>query len=300
MNAIQIQILSGPTSGRTGAFVDSPIGFGRANTQQIVIDSPHASREHGELVYHQDAWCVVNISPNGTTVNGKAIGDEPRVLNNGDVIGVGRERLFSVALEQPTIEGGGGEVVDRGAEVDAEERARKRKSLMWVGLAVWFVGVFVLLAVLQQCSGGAKQETQLRDVAALKRTQFEAMVKEKIEGLAVLQNKHEAALAEAERAYEQRDYLTTALYEANVNYKKALGYAGLERFDDGLVQKRFEQCQSELVDVLIERYQTAYSQRKAGQHKAARRSIIELQNMYPDYDSVLHQNLRAQLKLIPR
>ena len=55
-------------------FVDAPITFGRAPTQSVVIDTPLASREHGELVVEGDRWCVVNRSSNGTTVNGKKIG----------------------------------------------------------------------------------------------------------------------------------------------------------------------------------------------------------------------------------
>jgi pSer/pThr/pTyr-binding forkhead associated (FHA) protein len=50
------------------------VRIGRATDNQVVLFSAVVSRHHAELRWHEvDGWQIVNISPNGTYLNGEAI-----------------------------------------------------------------------------------------------------------------------------------------------------------------------------------------------------------------------------------
>lgn len=49
------------------------IRIGRATDNQVVLFSAVVSRHHAELRWSLDGWQLVNISPNGTYVDGEAI-----------------------------------------------------------------------------------------------------------------------------------------------------------------------------------------------------------------------------------
>ncbi len=300
MNAIHIQVLSGPTTGRSGVFVDAPITFGRAPTQSVVIDTPLASREHGELVVEGDRWCVVNRSSNGTTGNGKKIGDGPHALMSGDVVGVGKEKLFSVVIDEPTIETADGVQAPVEAAADDGEGVKKKKMLLWIVLSVWFLGVFGGLAALKQCEGEGDKGPNTPSVRWWSRGEIATEIGRLQSGSEVLIEAYEKSLKLAESAYEQRDYDTRALYTAHTHFKEALMYAKRDYFEDGLVQQKFVDCEKALIEAVVTRYELAYSQSQAGQRDEALRTLGDLQDIYPAYggDSEFYDNVSAHQRVI--
>ncbi len=68
--------------------------IGRAPTVDWTLPDPEkvVSSRHCEVDFRGNAYLLVDTSTNGTTVNGARL-TGPRVLNDGDVIGVGRYRV---------------------------------------------------------------------------------------------------------------------------------------------------------------------------------------------------------------
>lgn len=67
-----------------------PFVFGRDAAAEVVVESADASRRHAELVVRPDGDVLVDLSTNGTFVNGERI-DGRRVLKSLDVIRIGAE-----------------------------------------------------------------------------------------------------------------------------------------------------------------------------------------------------------------
>ena len=122
---IRIQKLFGPESGLQTTHVEPLITFGRVAGNIIVIDHPNLSRQHGELLEQDGHWFVANRSPNGTTVNGRAIpADQPYALKPGDEVGVGKQRLFAVHFTPPPPpEAGAAPAAEKPGSSDARRRA---------------------------------------------------------------------------------------------------------------------------------------------------------------------------------
>jgi hypothetical protein len=67
--------------------------IGRAESNTIVVADPYASAEHAVVAWRSGQWWVEDRdSRNGTLVNGLPI-EEPLIISQGDVIGVGRVRF---------------------------------------------------------------------------------------------------------------------------------------------------------------------------------------------------------------
>ncbi len=77
-----------------------PFGFGRDAEAEVVVASPDASRRHAEIVVRPDGSVLVDLSANGTYVNGSRI-DGRRPLKALDVIRIGAEefRYYSMVNE---------------------------------------------------------------------------------------------------------------------------------------------------------------------------------------------------------
>ena len=83
------------TTVRVGAIFElSPITpIGRRATNAIRLDDDLVSGEHALLSWREGRWYLSdNGSTNGTYLNGEAV-LQPRLLNWGDLIGIGRVRL---------------------------------------------------------------------------------------------------------------------------------------------------------------------------------------------------------------
>lgn len=80
------------TDGREYTLATTPFAFGRESTAEVVLASPDASRRHAEIVSLPDGDLLVDLSANGTFVNGKRIaGRQP--LKALDVIRIGAEEF---------------------------------------------------------------------------------------------------------------------------------------------------------------------------------------------------------------
>jgi two-component system, NtrC family, response regulator HydG len=69
------------------------ITLGRSRNNNIVLRDEHASRQHAQLRWENDAWLIQDLGTlNGTYVNGERIA-EPRALEHGQIIGIADMRL---------------------------------------------------------------------------------------------------------------------------------------------------------------------------------------------------------------
>ncbi len=80
------------TDGREYQVAVAPFVFGRDAEAQIVIGSPDASRRHAEIVGLPDGDVLIDLSANGTYVNGQRIASRHR-LKSLDVIRIGAEEF---------------------------------------------------------------------------------------------------------------------------------------------------------------------------------------------------------------
>ncbi len=74
--------------------------LGRADSNAIVVTDPYASAEHAVVAWRSGQWWLEDRgSRNGTLLNNLAV-DEPLVIGQGDVIGIGHLQFkFEFAAE---------------------------------------------------------------------------------------------------------------------------------------------------------------------------------------------------------
>lgn len=299
MSAIQVQILAGPATGRTGSFIDPPVTFGRNADNAIVLDTPLASRQHGALVFHEGDWCVINQSTNGTTVNGRKVGERPQPVKHGDVVGVGKQKLFRIAFEQTTYETADGAAADAGDEpIVSDERTEAAKKMkLWIGIGIYVFVMLIGFVVLTQVIGGEEGNGASQNVAQLSDEQIAQEIRTPLK-LPLDERAAREALAEAQRQYERRDVDRSALFRAHRNFKKSLAHAGLTSFSDGMVIRQFRACEEQLVTRINERYDECLHLRRSQQWTAAEQALRQLLEMYPDNRSRIYRNAIEQLKLV--
>lgn len=81
-------------SGEVFILCGNHVSVGRNRTNDIKLLSPTVSRHHADIVLYEDGWAIVDAnSLSGTYLNGSKI-TQPQLLFEGDVIGLGDERLY--------------------------------------------------------------------------------------------------------------------------------------------------------------------------------------------------------------
>src|SRR5690349_18341015 len=81
------------------------LSFGRADENDVVIDSTRASRRHARIWLEDDTCWVEDLgSANGTWVNGKRLGDGRVALSGGDTVSIGDEAVRLLAGAETTFE----------------------------------------------------------------------------------------------------------------------------------------------------------------------------------------------------
>jgi pSer/pThr/pTyr-binding forkhead associated (FHA) protein len=77
-----------------------PFVLGREASCEVVVEAGEVSRRHAEIVLRPDGDVLVDLSSNGTYVNGERV-ESRRVLKNADVIRVGDEEFRYYAADKP-------------------------------------------------------------------------------------------------------------------------------------------------------------------------------------------------------
>lgn len=300
MDPIEITLLDGSNAGRARPFENERLTFGRTPDNDIVIDVPHVSRRHGGLEYRDGQWYLISVSPNGTTVNGKRVPEKtPHPLQDGDVVGVGRQKLFSVGLgaatepapEAPAEAPPPEEEDTFDAPGDQSARAQKRKSALYIGIGVYVVLTLVGGYILSQMMSGSNN-----DDSGPPDPISEQVIREEIQRpiqTRVSAVQQERFLQDARRAAARRDANPTALWEAYINYKRAVAASEDGRLDDPADIRKFDTIEQEMIQQVQTLHDDAYALLKNGQFQDARRVLDRLiRNVYRDGDSKLGRRFR--------
>ena len=80
------------TDGREYAVGSGPLTLGRDASADVVVTGPDVSRNHAEIRAEPDGYVLVDVSVNGTYVNGERMGKR-HVLARADVIRIGNDEF---------------------------------------------------------------------------------------------------------------------------------------------------------------------------------------------------------------
>jgi lysophospholipase L1-like esterase len=101
-----LTVRRGPGAGREFAITEPEVTVGRHRSCDVQVDDPEVSRQHARITWSGTGHIIEDLgSANGTFVNGEQIA-VPRVLADGDVIGLGKkiELAFQAAEPVPSDE----------------------------------------------------------------------------------------------------------------------------------------------------------------------------------------------------
>ncbi len=299
MQRLLLKFGAGRLAGQTMPFDDSPVTFGRDASQTITLESPYASREHGELRFEDDHWGLVNHSPNGTEVNGKRVTKGPRRLKEGDRVGLGGEVWFVAAFGDQLAETRDAEpdpAEEREPEeeqtVDSEIAEAKRRSRIWIGIGIYLAIMAVVFVVFISLSGG---DTEAPAKGMLSDEQIAEEIRRPIERPA---DPREASryLKMANASYRRTSADPDALYKTYRYYRLALAYSRETTFDM-IEQRRFDTVEQQLIDAVTKQYREAYALLRSKQWAEAEQAFRKLSRMYPNYESRIYRNVQQQLKV---
>jgi pSer/pThr/pTyr-binding forkhead associated (FHA) protein len=80
------------TDGREYTIGDGPLRLGRDAASDVVVSGHEVSRQHAEIQRDPDGYLLVDLSVNGTYVNGQRVGKTHR-LSRADVIRIGNDEF---------------------------------------------------------------------------------------------------------------------------------------------------------------------------------------------------------------
>lgn len=134
-------------AGRFDRFERLPIGVGREQCNDLVLDDPLLSLRHAVIDARHSGFELRDLgSSNGTFVNGRRVVAQP--IENGDVIGLGRHtlvvaivgsRLGLLVTEPSVVDGSGPERADDRLGVvepprkGKSDKARRVRDFLWLG-----------------------------------------------------------------------------------------------------------------------------------------------------------------------
>ena len=154
MIPLQVHITAGPQAGTRLQIAQSPVTFGRAPDNTLVLDLATASRYHGELRYQDNAWWLANLSKNSTRVDRKRVTPKkPRALGQSASVSIGDAEVFRVSYEaQPPAEPTPGSGVQPDTQAPPQQEAApgtglRKRSRLWLLLGLWFalcIGLFIV------------------------------------------------------------------------------------------------------------------------------------------------------------
>lgn len=288
MAAIVIQIVTGPGTSRREVFEESPLSFGREGSNEIILAEPTASRQHGELHFEEGQWVLVNLSPNGTWVNGRKITRKPCVLHHQDVVSVGDRPIFQIFLESaaPASE-------EPAPVVAAASSTTSRRAKIWTIIAIYLVFMTGLFIVLLTLTGHADSEAA--PAPELTPEQIRQAILEPEKAAVVDPRKSQQYLDAATQLFNKLETSPANLYRAYNAYQMALAYSGHNYFPDGLDQRRYLQLQDNLIQQVIRLYAEGYARLRSRQYREAEATMRKLvQDVYPDSKSPVYRNVELQ------
>jgi pSer/pThr/pTyr-binding forkhead associated (FHA) protein len=120
------------TDGREYTVSERPLSFGRDAGSDVVVTGHEVSRQHAEIRRDPQGYLLVDLSVNGTYVNGERIG-KTHLLARADVIRIGNDefRFYADAASRSS-----GPVPVPAAEMGAPAGARQRLSDTMHGVPV--------------------------------------------------------------------------------------------------------------------------------------------------------------------
>ena len=149
----EIEIASGALAGKRFAVPQGGLRLGRSSSNDIHIPDEELSRNHClfEAVGEDGIRLTDLASANGTTLNGRPLGDAPANLKAGDVIVVGATTLRVVGEGAPapaagTVDLGLGEKTVAAAPGARAKRRSPLANILWaVAILVGAAAIYVLL-----------------------------------------------------------------------------------------------------------------------------------------------------------
>lgn len=282
----QIHVINRKGVGSRETFTASTVTFGRDSGNMVVTGGEHTSRLHGELRCESDRWLLVNLSPNGTELNGRRVTNKPRPLQDRDVIGVAGETLFEVRIDEPAA------AAPNDGAADQSGQAMSKRTRLWLAIGIYLVlilGVFFFLNTLKQ-----EKQDQQQGIAPLTREQIEQEIRKPLPPMPVDPPKSAQELKTANELIDRLDSSRDAPYRCYVAYKRSLALAGRPHFEPGTDLLHYQQVQQRLIDSVSSTYAQAYQKLKSGQFRKAIEAFRRLTDIYPDTTGSIHENVRKQ------
>lgn len=315
VSTLQVHILAGPQAGARLQLNQSPVGFGRAAENALVIDVDVVSRQHGQLIFDPEtnAWQLQNLSQNGTRVGRKKATKKPVPLTDGAAITIGDIEVFRVYLTPPAEAAAAGAspaANDAPAKPDrAPGTGAKGRSKLWIGLGVWFalcLAAMVFFATLDTGQDNKNAGPQFyipgneipdmqgpqAGIASVRRLLAEPLPSQDPDA-----SRFNGHLSEARAAANAG---TRSLYQAYRHYQQAMAYSqnptqpieSLSSID----KIEYTDVLDRLATIIYEKYIEAYRRYEQGDYSRARALLDELrQDFYPGNhrgDDPLAQHIR--------
>lgn len=293
MKPITIRMLTGVSAGRARTFQQGHLTFGRDAGNDVVVEVPLASRQHGELVCgDDDTWYIVNQSSNGCTLNGKKI-KKQTALKTGDVVGVGSEKMFDVEIIQP--QPSAAEPVPAPKPTEPEKPKMSGKNKLYIGIGIYFFAMMIVLFAATQLIDRGGKGSGAR-VPELSQQQIAAEIVAELDRPYNMRDANQA-LELARQRNQLADREIGALYEAVKNFKLAHAFSNGELFADGMVFREFKKAETDLVEQVTKTYALGYAQLRSKQWDQAESTLRKLIQIYPDTNSRIHANVLQQLRV---
>jgi hypothetical protein len=294
---LEIQLLSGPGAGRRASFAAPPISFGRDADNSLVVADAVVSRHHGELRVENDAWVLVNLSPNGTKIGRKLVTNKPRALHDRDVIAIGDQSFFQIALQAPTPgpapdpPGAGAKNSAAATPVPAKAPLSKRSKL-WLWISVYLGVCLIVLVVVAQFVAHVTPKVESAQTAILS----DEAIAEEIRK--VPSGDLNPALAQ-QRLIDARDLVSQAVENPKLLFKCYHGFqdalAALRRRDfagyDDAAQLSYAMIQDRLTKTVCDAYHRACTLQSA---EASADAFLYVTQVYPDSYSTIYRHATSQ------
>ncbi|MEM1353605.1 MAG: FHA domain-containing protein [Planctomycetota bacterium] len=281
MTPLQVHITAGPTAGQRLQINTSPITFGRAPDNTLVLDLPVVSRNHGELAWEEDGqWVLVNHSQNGTRLNRKRVTTKPRPITDPSSVIIGEQEVFRVSLISANTE----PEYDRDDEPPTDPdgpAGGKNRTKLWAGLGVWFalcIGMFIFFATLTGGDDGGPISSN--DILEL--TSAEE-VRDLIDTPVVQGTPDETAASDALRraraAYKASDI--TDMHVVFNSYREAIRFLPAPGELEPLDEQQLKIAEDRLVTAMFVHYKDAYNKLNAGDFVGAVRAVADFSEVFP-------------------